>query len=203
MNLNEAADTTPSDYDLSFFSGLCRDISLKRLKSHSFIDIITQGDLERNIPAAEESQWLSIIFVKNDQLRFSFKTRFVTDDVRQFAAHAYGEKLESKDLNKRKVDEFIKEFCNLMGGGIKEHFERNGLSTKISLPLLTRGQDNVFFNPDPPDHYEELFLDSWELKLGDKSIICQAIFEIYDKGSLPQICNEVINIEEEEEIEFF
>ena len=27
-------------------------------------------------------------------------------------------------MNKRQIDEFIKEFCNLMGGGVKEHFEK-------------------------------------------------------------------------------
>ena len=71
----------------------------------------------------------------------------------------------------------------------------------MSLPLLTRGQDNVFFSPNSSDSYEELFLDTWELKLEDKSLICEAFVEIYDKKVLPIISNEVEFAEDE--IEFF
>ena len=192
-------------YDLSFFSDLCRELSLKRIKRHSFIDVITHGEKERNIDPDEESHWLSVIFLKSRELRFSFKAQFITDDARQFAANAYGEDAHKEGLSKRLIDEFIKEFCNLMGGGVKEHFEKNGLATQISLPLLTRGRDDVFFSPDHPDQYEELYLDSWELKLGEKSIICQAIFEFYSKESIEKVCNEVVDLdtEEDDHVEFF
>ena len=200
-----AATSLEQDYNLSFVSDLCREISLKRIKRHSFIDIITKGERERSIDPDEESHWISVIFLKSSELRFSFKAQFVTDDARQFAANAYGEDLAKEGLSQRLIDEFIKEFCNLMGGGVKEHFEKSGLVTQISLPLLTRGRDDVFFCPDHPEQYEELFLDTWELKLGDKSIICQAIFEVYNKESLSKICNNVIDLDSEDDdhVEFF
>ena len=171
------------------------------LKKHSFMNFITQNDVKRKIEKDTEGHWISVIYVKGDNLQFIFKTQFVTEDARHFAHKAYGEKKECDGLNKRQVDEFIKEFCNLMGGGIKEHFEKNGLNTIMSLPLLTRGQDNVFFSPNDSDSYEDLFLDTWELKLEDKSLICEAFVEIYDKEVLPIISNEVEFAEDE--VEFF
>ena len=189
------------DNSVDFLKNLCRDLSLKRLKKHSFMELITQNDLKRKIETDEESQWISVIFVKGDNLQFIFKTQFVTEDAKYFAHKAYGENEEGKNINKRQADEFMKEFCNLMGGGMKEHFEKNGLNTIMSLPLLTRGQDSVFFSPNNSDSYEDIFLDTWELKLDGKSLICEAFVEIYDKQTLPVICNEVDFAEEE--IEFF
>jgi len=145
------------DESNEFLKELCREISLTRLKKHSYIDIITQEDVKRKITPDQESQWISVIFVKGDNLKFSFKTQFITEDVKHFASQAYGESKTDEQINKRQIDEFIKEFCNLMGGGVKEHFEKNGLNTQMSLPLLTRGQDNVFFSPDSSEAYDELF----------------------------------------------
>lgn len=189
------------DNSVDFLKNLCRELSLKRLKKHSFMELITQNDLKRKIETDEESQWISVIFVKGDNLQFIFKTQFITEDAKYFAHKAYGENKEGKSINKRQADEFMKEFCNLMGGGMKEHFEKNGLNTIMSLPLLTRGQDSVFFSPNSSDSYEDIFLDTWELKIDGKSLICEAFVEIYDQQTLPVICNEVDFAEDE--IEFF
>tara|TARA_Y100000591_G_C21687238_1_gene621174 strand:- start:34 stop:639 length:606 start_codon:yes stop_codon:yes gene_type:complete len=184
-----------------FLKNLFRDLSLKRLKKHSFIDFITQNDVKRIIENNQECQWVSVIFVKGENVQFIFKAQFVTEDAKHFAAKAYGKPNESKDINKHQADEFIKEFCNLMGGGIKEQLEKNGVKTIMSLPLLTRGQDDVFFSPNSSETYEDLFLDKWELQLEGKSLICEAFAEIYDKETLPIICNEVEFAEDE--VEFF
>ncbi len=189
------------DRSKDFLKNLCRDLSLTRLKQHSFMDIITQNDVKRKIDTDEESQWISVIFVKGDNLQFIFKTQFVTEDAKHFASKAYGENDDSENVCKRQADEFMKEFCNLMGGGIKEHFEKNGLKTIMSLPLLTRGQDNVFFSPNHSEAYEDIFLDTWELQLEGKSLICEAFVEIYEKDILPTICNEIEFAEDE--VEFF
>tara|TARA_B100000029_G_scaffold214997_1_gene212861 strand:- start:382 stop:984 length:603 start_codon:yes stop_codon:yes gene_type:complete len=189
--------------DLSFLRNLCRSVSLERIKRHSFIDSITLGDLKRNISINQEQHWLSVIFVKSKGIRFIFKTQYLTKDVRDFAANAYGENFGINNLSKRMMDEFVKEFCNLMGGGIKEHFEKNGLTSEMSLPLLTRGQDSVFFRPSSPDLYEEVLSETWELKLGGSSLVCEAYFEIYSRDSLARICNEVPLAEAGGEIELF
>ncbi|MEE2744863.1 MAG: hypothetical protein VYD54_13195 [Bdellovibrionota bacterium] len=189
--------------DLSFLGNHCRSISLKRLKRHSFIDSITHSDLTRSISPDHEQHWLSVIFVKSKGLRFIFKTSYLTKDVREFASNAYGANFGQENLNKRMMDEFVKEFCNLMGGGIKEHFEKNGLTSEMSLPLLTRGQDGIFFRPSNPELYEELLSESWELKLGRSSLVCEAFFEIYSRESLVKICNEVPLMEAGGEIELF
>ena len=125
-----------------FLKNLCRDLSLTRLKKHSFIDLITQKDLKRKIENDQECQWVSVIFVKGENVQFIFKAQFVTEDAKHFAAKAYGRQNESNGIDKHQADEFMKEFCNLMGGGIKEQLEKNGVKTIMSLPLLTRGQDD-------------------------------------------------------------
>ena len=60
------------DRSKDFLKNLCRDLSLTRLKQHSFMDIITQNDVKRKIDTDEESQWISVIFVKGDNLQFIF-----------------------------------------------------------------------------------------------------------------------------------
>ena len=48
------------------------------------------------------------------------------------------------DLDEHR-EKIIKEFCNLTAGAIKESLELGGIKSLISLPLVTRGQDYVFF----------------------------------------------------------
>ena len=83
-----------SERSKDFLRSLCRDISLTRIKKHSFMDMITQKDAKRRIETDVESQWISVIFVRGDDLKFSFKTQFVTEDARHFASQAYGKKEE-------------------------------------------------------------------------------------------------------------
>ena len=121
------------DDSKEFLKNLCRDLSLERLKKHSFMNFITQNDAKRKIEKNTEGHWISVIYVKGDNLQFIFKTQFVTEDAKHFAHKAYGEKKECEGLNKKQVDEFIKEFCNLMGGGIKEHFEKADISDTLEI----------------------------------------------------------------------
>ena len=150
--------------DLSFLGNLCRSISLKRLKRHSFIDSITHSDLTRSISPDHEQHWLSVIFVKSKCLRFIFKTSYLTKDVREFASNAYGANFGQENLNKRMMDEFVKEFCNLMGGGIKEHFEKIDAISKarvfISIPttLLAPLAAKKQLIPPTPQPISNMFL---------------------------------------------
>ena len=53
--LDDLENNNPKD----FLKNLFRDLSLKRLKKHSFIDFITQNDVKRIIENNQESLILS------------------------------------------------------------------------------------------------------------------------------------------------
>ena len=94
-----AADTSlEQDYNLSFVSDLCREISLKRIKRHSFIDIITKGERERSIDPDEESHWISVIFLKNSvkSKKSSGFSRFRRRRAADRENHRHGRTLRAK-----------------------------------------------------------------------------------------------------------
>lgn len=186
-------------------SNLCKDISLSRFKNHSFSGKLGLGTLRKSIAESEISQWLSLIFVRSENLKISFKSKYHVDNIKYFAASGL---LDSEDnLTKHKIDDFAKEFCNLTAGSIKSHIEKIVGSSSISLPLLTRWDDNVFFLPNGIDREKNFtFQDSWEIYLdSDKSrfIQCFISVEIYNKNDVEALMKEVNFSEEKDgEIDF-
>ena len=134
-------------------TNLCKEISLSRLKNHSILEDLSIGKLRDKNLESEISQWLSLIFVKSEGIKISFKSKYHIDNIKHFAAN--GLLVSTDNLTKSKVDDFTKEFCNLTAGGIKAQIEKIIGSLEISLPLLTRWDDNVFFLPNKRHPFEK------------------------------------------------
>jgi hypothetical protein len=186
-------------------SNLCKDISLSRFKNHSVSKNLGLGPLRKKRDESEISQWLSLIFVRSENLKISFKSKYHADNIKHFAASGLLDSIDN--LTKNKVDDFAKEFCNLTAGGIKSQIEKIVGSSSISLPLLTRWDDNVFFLPNVLDKEKNFtFQDSWEIYLdSDKSrfIQCFISVEIYNKNDAVTLMKEESFSEEEDgEIDF-
>lgn len=195
------------DCDENPLTNLCKDISLSRLKNHSTLNDLSIGALRDKNSEVEISQWLSLIFIKSEGLKISFKSKYHIDNIKHFAANGF--LTSPSDLTKSKIDDFTKEFCNLTAGGIKAQIEKIIGSSEISLPLLTRWDDNVFFIPNELDKKNNfIFQDEWEIYLdSDKNryIQCFLSIELYNEKDAKALLAEKSFIEEEDdgEIDFF
>ncbi|MBG07198.1 MAG: hypothetical protein CME68_00430 [Halobacteriovoraceae bacterium] len=182
-----------------------RNVSLRRIKNHACEDSIVleeANELEGDKSAV--GQWLSLIFVASSAVKMSFKAYYYTTDANYFTSKALG--LDSVDgVSKDQVDDFIKEFCNLVAGAIKESFELVGTKSLISLPLVTRGQDYVFFEVKETESNPEVLTDIWDLTLNDHTITCRIVFEIWDKEAMNKIDLLAFGAEDEDDgdIDFF
>jgi len=191
--------------ELKSLSTLCRDISLSRFKNHSFVESLSIRPSRFDIQNSNIGQWLSLIFVSSHVLKINFKTKYHVDNIKHFASKAMNEKIEK--VTKAHIDDFSKEFCNLAGGGIKLQLEKSGNVSLISLPLLTRWEDNVFFEPNLKIEDNILFYqDSWEIFLDsdeERFVQCHISVEIYDKEKALNMVRNAFDVEEDEgDVEF-
>ena len=179
-------------------SELCKEISLKRFKNHSVSEGLKIGNIREKDDGTEISQWLSLIFIKSSGLKISFKSKYHVENIKHFAASALLDSV--KNLTKNKIDDFTKEFCNLTAGGIKEHLEKIVGKSNISLPLLTRWDDNVFFLPNVLDDRNSFsFHDSWEIYLDsnkNRFIQCYLSVEVSDENEVKALMEEMHYTEE-------
>ena len=182
-----------------------RGVSLRRMKNHACDETILLEDAsELESSKSAIGQWLSLIFVSSSAVKMSFKTYYYTADANYFTSKALG--LDSVDeISKDQVDDFIKEFCNLVAGAIKESLELGGTKSLISLPLVTRGQDYVFFEIRKTDENPQVLTDIWDLTLNDHTITCRIVFEVWDKEAMNKIDLLAFGAEDEDDgdIDFF
>jgi len=202
-------DGPGSDDNLDFDSlkKLCREISTARMKAHLGGEEVSFREGEEDDVIDENKnvgKWLSLIFVSSHVVKMGFQSNFTFDQCKHFTATALEKNAE--DVSKGQMEDFIKEFCNLTAGALKKGLEKEGFSSLISLPLLTRGQDDVFFKGHPADTGAPLnYQDSWEILYGESFITCNIFFEIYDKDNFSKIILGAFGAEDEEEgdIDFF
>ena len=193
------------ELDLKKLKEEVRGVSLRRMKNHACDDtIVLENASELESSKSAVGQWLSLIFVSSSAVKMSFKTYYFTADANYFTSKALG--LDSVDqISKDQVDDFIKEFCNLVAGAIKESFELGGTKSLISLPLVTRGQDYVFFEIRKTDENPQVITDIWDLTLNDHTITCRIVFEVWDKEAMNKVDLLAFGAEDEDDgdIDFF
>jgi len=115
-------------------------------------------------------------------------------------------RIDLRDLD-RLLEEITKhreiDWIDLYGGEIgalKKNLENEGFSSLISLPLLTRGQDEVFFKNHPLEaDSPTVFEHTWEVVCENNSLFCQINFEIFDKEGFEKIILGAFGAEEEDE----
>jgi len=187
---------------------LCEDLSTGRMKSHlggrevqsrRVDDYDFEDQDQRKI-----GKWLSLIFVSSHVVKMSFQAKFTFENCKPLVAMAFEKKTE--EVTRDQMEDFVKEFCNLTAGALKKNLEKEGFSSLISLPLLTRGQDEVFFKHHPMDIDGPIvFQHSWEVVCESTPLLCQIHFEIFDKEGFQKIILGAFGAEEEDDgdIDFF
>lgn len=147
-----------------------RELSRSSLASHSATTDLVVEALTNPLPVY--AHWMALMMVAGKDIRVTLKSHFTTSDVQKMAAKIYN----SSKIEAEKVESFVKEFCNLTLGGFKVFLEQNNLVVGTSLPLITRGFDNVFF-PAPVGKMS--YQDSWRLRSRDAVLDCTVTFEIF------------------------
>ena len=195
----------PGELDFKKLKDEIRNVSLRRIKNHACDDKITLEEAEELEGSKSViGQWLSLIFVASDAVKMSFKAYYYTTDANYFTSKALGH--DSVDnISKDQVDDFIKEFCNLVAGAIKESLELGGTKSLISLPLVTRGQDYVFFQVKETESNPLILSDIWDLTLDEHRITCRVVFEVWDEEVIKKIDLLAFGAEDEDDgdIDFF
>lgn len=100
--------------------------------------------------------WQSVILLANSQMRITFKAFFYLGEVRHRLGQLKREKTET--ITERLGHDLMKEFCNLTGGSLKRNLAKVNVSVGLSLPLVTRGFDEVFVIPRKnTEFFKEMF----------------------------------------------
>lgn len=86
--------------------------------------------------------WLCIILLKGDNFLLNYMVHYNTLKLYDLSAKSYGRSVEQ--MSDSKVEQFIKEYSNLMAGSIQALFNKNKMHLEIGIPWVTLGIDRYF-----------------------------------------------------------
>lgn len=134
-----------------------RFISYSQDASRKLLEIHSQGFKFESDHLTQDSRvlghWMGMVLISAREVKLTFKVHFMTRNAKALAASTYG--LPAEQISMDQALDFMREFCNLMAGSYKQALSKIEVDSGISLPLLTRGFDQVFFNPQsvPNQHH--------------------------------------------------
>ncbi len=194
MSLKSTASVNHTNEPLIFhgFEQRVQQISLSRFRTHCNREdvILTEAVAREDLPVY--AHWLGVILVASPQVRLTFKVQYNASEIAHFAQAALQD-TTNKSMQKSVIADFMREFCNLMGGYMKSTFEEVGLNVGVSLPLVTRGFDEVF-----SFHTHEIrrSFSLWGLQCAGYKVFCNYEIEILNPtilSSLESIQSESAN----------
>ena len=139
--------------------------------------------------------WMCMILIAGQGIRVNFKVHFSCRDIGVVIHKVYGKPIQEITEEFRK--DYVREYCNLVAGGIKKKLEECEISAGISLPIITRGFDEIFFGFNNKDQIADFFaVGNNELKLVHTPMI-----QIQNPKTLDKLVFSE-TAEDEEEIDF-
>ena len=178
---------------------IIRDVSSIKF-SQQAKDVLVNVEKYENQDASMLNQWLTLILISGTKIKICFKSHFSNTSVISHLAHKF-----NNDKNKLSLDmgfDLLKEFCNLVGGGIKECLVSENRTMGLSLPLLTRGFDEVLFVDRMKRSNKKPFRDIWRLSTPHNTIICSSEIYVIDWSSLDEVDMPKTEQEDGGELEF-
>lgn len=176
---------------------ISQNISLARIKSSSKRDDLKFTEVDTNL--AVLAYWMSFVLVSGESIRIIFKAHFSSSDAQILASSTYDSKPENVSFDQ--AFDFMKEFCNLVAGGIKKKLEDSGLSAGISLPILVRGFDEFFFTGNPD---KKIFFERWKISGDQVNLFCSLQLEFIDLDKIKNtIFDKDISNLDDDSISFF
>jgi hypothetical protein len=178
------------------FKFLIRNISLARMIHHGGSTALKVQELKAT--ASIYSHWMAIILISGPSAKIVFKTHFKTKAAQKLAAPAYNKSPDA--ISRAQAIDFIREFCNLTAGGIKASLLPHNLQLAISLPVVTRGFDEIFFreiaNPNS-------LQDQWKLTGSEIEVICTTTADFFANVDFSKIDENPPDSSGGSDVEFF
>lgn len=175
---------------------LMRSASESRLRSQCWRQDLEVREIQGEIPVL--GHWMSVILISHPAIKLIFRAHFNGVEARKLAAGPY--KKGANEVTLSQAQDFANEFCNLVAGLIKRSFEKQNIVMGISLPLGTRGFDEVYF---PGEDGTRMFTDRWSIGGGDASLSCSASIEVQEAGRFPALdLDALLDLDDEGGIEF-
>ena len=122
-------------------------------------------------------QQLAHILVSGDGIEVNFKTHFMMEDARKYAAL----KLKQDVVPDYLVIDYIKEFCNLVAGKVRTSLEDSGLMLGQSLPFAIQGFNEMFY----PRNGGNSIVEAWTISASCGQLMCSALVRILNNDVLP------------------
>jgi CheY-specific phosphatase CheX len=162
---------------------LIRDCALRRMKTHSCSPEVEIEEVSADYNRTVHGNWMGLILVSGKDMRVTYKVHFNVKDVKVILAEMLGK--DPSEISVGLSLDFIKEFCNLTAGNIKQVLEEQAepIATGISLPIVTKGFDDLFYQPSTKDEIQEL----WRIRVGGVGIYVTPHVNIFDTSKLQNV----------------
>ena len=103
-------------------------------------------------------------------------------------------------ISTQKIDDFFLECCNMVGGRIKQIFSEKNSNVGISIPIRTKGFDELFFTLGQGNEFCSEW--HWDLTASDSTTVhCSLFIEILDSTYIFNLDD--YQSSQVEEMEFF
>jgi hypothetical protein len=115
------------------------------------------------------AHWMSFILLAGEGGKITFKAHYSSSDIQGLVARALNKDMDK--INSDLIGDFMREYCNLTAGVIKARLAEVGIHTGLSIPIVTRGFDEIW-RMDRDVSNEIISIDAWHLKWPSGSVIC-------------------------------
>ncbi|RZA24188.1 MAG: hypothetical protein EOP10_10625 [Proteobacteria bacterium] len=123
--------------------------------------------------------FIAHILVAGAPFKLTFRVHFKCSEVRGLIANFRETPIDR--ITDAYVIDLMKEFCNLVAGGIKKIFIDQKIACGIALPCLNKGVDEILYKSKKSLTSEN---DIWCLKWDLGAVTCVSSLEVFD---LPKI----------------
>lgn len=159
---------------------IIRECALRRMKSHSSSPDVEVLEVGEDYVRTVHGNWMGLILISGADIRITFKVHFDIKNVRLVISNMLGS--DPTSVSQALALDFVKEFCNLTAGYLKQVFEEHEtpIVTGISLPIVTKGFDDLFYQQSTNDEINEI----WKIVINGVTLFCTPHVNIYDKERL-------------------
>lgn len=169
---------------------LVREASIDRLKTHGQRP---QVDLEIVEPKLSvQSHWMVLILLAGDGGKLTLKAHYSAKDIRALISRALDR--DEASVHDGLISDFMKEYLNLTAGAVKARLSEVGIYTGLSIPIVTRGFDEVWRRSG-----EAMIENYWRLVWATGSLGLSIAFR---EGTWPDAVNIPNEAKRDDDLEF-
>ena len=186
----------PSQSTIENLRKLVRDVSLVQARQYFGDDDVALDDREIGLkPGQVLARHTSMVLITSNDLRIVFKVHFNSDAIRA-SRRQVGRAWDPNDH--AAVIDFMKELTNQMGGRLCRVLGTHHLSVGMSVPLCTRGTQEIHAEYDNKVGPIVRISDLWRLKGPFHHLYCSCFIELPHSLDLSDIRIEDEEVEEGE-----